>query len=232
PAFRALMDLAEAIYHLTEGAFDPTVQPLWQAAAEGHRNTAPIGWHHVQRGPGITLKPGMALTFNGIAQGFGADAVKAHLAAHGFDHALIDMGEAAAIGGPFRLGLRDPIYGQLATRALQGTAIATSLPKATLVNGQPHILHPHGLPPLWSTVSVEATSAALADALSTALVFLTADQIAALHHPGLIRVTLVDPDGNLTTILNAKGPADRSTGPSISSGRFSPPPSPHGRSAP
>lgn len=199
-AFRALMDLADAIHHLTDGAFDPTVQPLWQAAAEGRPNTAPIGWHHVQRGPGITLRPGMALTFNGIAQGFGADAVKAHLAAHGFTQALVDMGETTALGGPFRLGLQDPTYGQLATRTLTGTAIATSSPKATLVNGQSHILHPKGLLALWSTVSVEATTAVLADALSTALVFLTADEIARLNHPGLLRVTLVDPDGNLTTV--------------------------------
>lgn len=200
PAFRALVDLADAIHRLTDGAFDPTVQPLWLAAAEGRTNAAPIGWHHVRRGPGITLQPGMALTFNGIAQGFGADAVRAHLAARGFTHALVDMGETAALGGPFRLGLQDSTYGQLATRTLTGTAIATSSPKATLVNGQPHILHPRSLTPLWSTVSVEATTAALADALSTALVFLTSDQIARLRHPGVIRVTLVDPDGNLSTL--------------------------------
>lgn len=200
PAFRALMDLADAIHRLTDGAFDPTVQPLWQAAAEGRANTAPIGWHHVRRGEGITLHPGMALTFNGIAQGFGADAVRAHLAAHGFEHALIDMGETTALGGPFRLGLQDPTHGQLATRTLTGSAIATSSPGATLVNGQSHILHPRGLPPLWSTVSVEATSAALADALSTALVFLPAHRIARLGHRGLSRVSLIDPDGNLTTV--------------------------------
>ena len=199
-AFNSVLDLTDAIHRLTDGAFDPTVQPLWQAAAEGRANTSPIGWRHVQRVIGITLRPGMALTFNGIAQGFGADAVKAHLAAHGFDHALIDMGETAALGGPFRLGLQDPVHGHLATRTLTGTAIATSSPMATLVNGQPHILHPMGLPPLWSTVSVEARTAALADALSTALVFLTADRIAALRHPGLIRVTLVGFDGNLQTV--------------------------------
>lgn len=200
PAVRALTDLADAVHHLTDGAFDPSVQPLWQAAAEGRPTTAPIGWHRVRRDGGIALEPGMALTFNGIAQGFGADTVRAHLAAHGFDHALIDMGEMAALGGPFRLGLSDPAHGQLATRTLTGTAIATSSPMATLAGGQPHILHPQGLPPLWPTVSVEATSATLADALSTALVFLPADRIARLRHPGLIRVTLIDPDGNLTTI--------------------------------
>lgn len=200
PAFNAILDLADAIHRLTDGAFDPTVQPFWQARAQGRPSTAPIGWRHLRRGGGgVTLKPGMALTFNGIAQGFGADAVKAHLSAHGFDHALIDMGEIAALGGPFRLGLQDPTQGQLATRSLTGTAIATSSPMATLINGQPHILHPKGLPPLWSTVSVEATSAALADALSTALVFLTHDRIMRLRHPGLIRVTLIDFDGNLQT---------------------------------
>jgi thiamine biosynthesis lipoprotein len=200
PAFRAVINLTDAVHRLTEGSFDPTVQPLWQAQAEGRANTALIGWEHVRRGPQIILQPDMALTFNGIAQGFGADAVKAHFAAHGFDHALIDMGETAALGGPFRLAIQDPNHGQLATRQITGTAIATSSPMATLVNGRPHILHPRGLPHLWSTVWVEATTAALADALSTALVFLNADQIAALDHPGLIRVTLIDPDGNLTTI--------------------------------
>ncbi|MFN4192414.1 MAG: FAD:protein FMN transferase [Tabrizicola sp.] len=200
PAFAALMDLAEAVHRLTDGAFDPTVQPLWQAVAEGRAATGPIGWQHVRRDAGVTLRPGMALTFNGIAQGFGADAVRAHLAAHGFDRALIDMGETAALGGPFRIGVQDPIHGQLAARTLTGSTIATSSPGATLVGGRPHILHPQGLPPLWSTVSVEATSATLADALSTALVFLPADRISRLRHPGLIRVTLIDTDGNLTTI--------------------------------
>jgi thiamine biosynthesis lipoprotein len=200
PAFRAVIRLADAVHRLTDGAFDPTVQPLWQAAAEGRAVSGPIGWHRVRSDGGIALDTGMALTFNGIAQGFGADAVRAHLAAHGFDRALIDMGELAALGGPFRLGLIDPVHGQLASRSLTGTAIATSSPMATLVGGRPHIMHPRGLPPLWSTVSVEATSAALADALSTALVFLPADRIARLRHPDLLRVTLIDPDGNLTTI--------------------------------
>jgi thiamine biosynthesis lipoprotein len=201
PAFRAVVGLADAVHRLTDGAFDPSIQPLWQALARGGTATgAPIGWQHVGLGRAVTLRPGMALTFNGIAQGFGADAVKAHLAAHGFGRALIDMGEIAALGGPFHVGIADPLHGQLATRRLEDTAIATSSPHATLVNGQPHILHPRGLPPLWSSVTVEATTAALADALSTALVFLPAERIARLRHPGLVRVTLIDPRGDLTTL--------------------------------
>lgn len=200
-AFRALAELADRVHGLTGGAFDPTVQPLWQALADRQAAVAaPVGWQHVGLGEVITLQPGMALTLNGIAQGFGADAVKALLASLGFEEALIDMGETAAIGGPFRLAISDPAAGHLGTRSLLGTAIATSSPWATLVNCHPHILHPLGLPPLWSTVSVEATTAALADALSTALVFLDRARIAALRCPGLLRVTVVDPAGNLATI--------------------------------
>ncbi|MEZ5797770.1 MAG: FAD:protein FMN transferase [Paracoccaceae bacterium] len=200
PAFQALMRLADSVHHLTGGAFDPTVQPLWQAAARGQPPDAPTGWHRVTRGDPILLQPGMALTFNGIAQGFAADAVRALLRAHGFDHALIDMGEIAALGGPFRIAMADPAHGPLASRSLTGGALATSSPWATLVGGQPHIRHPEGHPPLWSTVAVLADTAALADALSTALVFLPRDRIAALRCPGLIRTTLVDPAGNLTTV--------------------------------
>jgi FAD:protein FMN transferase len=198
--FRGLVTLADRVHQLTGGAFDPTVQPIWQALAEGRLSRAPIGWGKVGIGEAITLKPGMALTFNGIAQGFGADAVRALLASYGFDKALIDMGEFAALGGPFSIGIADPLHGMLATRTLTGAAIATSSPMATLVNGQPHIMHPDGRPPVWSTVSVMATSAALADALSTALVFLPRDQIATLSDPDLVGVAVVDAEGNFQTI--------------------------------
>ncbi len=200
PAFRALVALSDAVHRLTDGAFDPSVQPLWQALATGQSPTGPVGWHLVGQGAAITLRPGMGLTFNGIAQGFAADAVRALLSHHGFGQAFIDMGEIATLGGPFTVGLQDPMAGQLATRRLQGTAIATSSPWATLVGGQPHIQHPRGLPPLWSSVTVEARSAALADALSTALCFLPRARIAALRHPGLVRVTLVDREGNLESL--------------------------------
>jgi thiamine biosynthesis lipoprotein len=200
PAFRALLTLADRAHRLTDGAFDPSVQPRWRALAEGKPPEGPVGWARVGLAPAVTLEPGMALTFNGVAQGFGADAVAALLASHGFEEALIDMGEVAALGGPFRIGLADPAHGLLGTRSLTGRALATSSPGATLVNGSPHILHPRGLRPLWSSVTVEAASAALADALSTGLVFLERDRIAALARPAGIRVTLVDPAGDLETI--------------------------------
>lgn len=202
PAFAALLAHCDFLHEATEGAFDPSVQPLWRALATGTATHAPIGWPHIPRGRPLRLLPGQALTFNGIAQGHATDTVAAHLAAHGFTHALIDIGELAALGGPFRIGLMDPAAGLTGTATLSNRAIATSSPRATLVAGQPHILHPQGLPPLWSSVTVEADTATLADALSTALVFHDAPKIARIRTrlPGTHRIWVTDRHGNLTQI--------------------------------
>ena len=206
PWLAQALRLCDRLHHLTHGAFDPTVQPLWQALAHGENPVSKqslVGWHHVQLGPEIRLLQGQALTLNGIAQGFAADLVRDWLATQGFDHALVQMGEYAALGGPFTLGISDPAAGLLGQRQLaSGRALAASSPRATLVGGQPHILHPQGLSPLWSTVAVEADSAALADGLSTALVFLDVAQITALRAklPQLGPVTLIDDQGNLRVI--------------------------------
>jgi FAD:protein FMN transferase len=68
---RALVANVATAHALTDGVFDPTVQPLWQALAQG-RDTAEaqqlIGWDRVRVSDhGITLGSGQALTFNGIA---------------------------------------------------------------------------------------------------------------------------------------------------------------------
>ena len=206
PWLAQALRLCDRLHHLTPGSFDPTVQPLWQALANGENPVAKqslIGWHHVQIGPEIRLSQGQALTLNGMAQGFAADLVRDWLAAQGFRHALVQMGEYAALGGPFTLGISDPAAGLLGQRQLApGRALAASSPRATLVGGRPHILHPQGLSPLWSTVAVEADSAALADGLSTALVFLDVAQITALRArvPQLGPVTLIDDQGDLRVI--------------------------------
>ncbi|MBL8561205.1 MAG: FAD:protein FMN transferase [Gemmobacter sp.] len=206
PWLAQALSLCNDLHNLTQGAFDPTVQPLWQALSEGENPVAKqslVGWRHVQLGPKIQLSPGQALTLNGMAQGFAADLVRDWLAAQGFRHALVQMGEYAALGGPFTLGISDPVAGLLGQRHLaSGRALAASSPRATLVGGQPHILHPQGFGPRWSTVAVEADSAALADGLSTALVFLDVAQITALRHklPRLGPVTLIDDQGDLRVI--------------------------------
>ncbi|MDX5402920.1 MAG: FAD:protein FMN transferase [Rhodobacterales bacterium] len=202
--FAALFDLADRAHRITEGLFDPSVQPLWQALAVGNDPTgavALIGWDRLSFDRGtIRLAPGQALTFNGIAQGFATDAVADALADAGFENALVNIGELRATGGDWRLAVEDPQYGMLATRSLDRGAIATSSPLATPLGGGGHILHPTRTP-RWSTVSVEADRAAMADALSTGLVLADMDLIRQVRQTaGVRRITLVDHHGDLTTL--------------------------------
>ena len=203
---RHLLALCDQVHDATDGLFDPTVQPLWRALAQGGDVAAArqsIGWQHVTwRQGAVQLAPGQALTFNGIAQGYATDMVRTLLARHGFTRALINIGEYAALGGPWSLGIADPTFGQLAVRHLTGGAIATSSPMATLLGGKPHILHPRGGPALWSTVSVEADQAALADGLATALVLapVSMAQRVLTDMPGVRGITLIGFDGDLTTL--------------------------------
>lgn len=199
--FLELMAACDAAHGLTDGLFDPSIQPLWQVAASGIEHEALIGWQHVRYGAGrVTLGPRQALTFNGIAQGYATDAVSALLTAHGVTDVLVNIGEHRGTGGPWVLALQDPKQGHMGTRTLRTGAIATSSPQATPLGETGHILHPFARP-RWSTVSVEAASATLADSLSTALVLAPFEQVqAARNAADVTRVTLVDFDGDLRTL--------------------------------
>ncbi len=181
---------------LTGGRFDVTVQPLWDCyrrhfavpgaasggppAADVARARSLVGMDGVQSGPReIRLaRPGMALTFNGIAQGYIADRVADLLRAEGFGHVLIDLGEMVALGShpdgrAWRVALN---HGESDPGALDLTdrALATSSPSALTFdpNGRfHHLFDPARGTPAGSlaSVSVVARHAADADALSTAL---------------------------------------------------------------
>ena len=202
---RGLMDRADQAYQLTDGGFDPTVQPVWDAMARGRdvgRTQDAIGWHRVRSSDDmIELQTGQALTFNGIAQGFATDVMRLLLAKHGAKQALINIGEQAAMGGPFTLGLEDPEHGHIGTRELSDRAVATSSPGALRFGDHSHILSPKGDTPRWSTVSIEAKSATFADALSTAAVFMDEDALKRLKvRANLHRITTVDAEANIRTI--------------------------------
>ena len=184
PAFELLecLAIAGSVHTASEGRFDPTVQPLWQAEAAAReagvalsdadraRAKALIGWPSVRLEPeAITLSPGMALTLNGIAQGYIADRVAALLAGHGLTRALIDTGEMVALpegDWPVRLEAGGSL-------TLRNRALATSAPLGMTLGGDgvtSHILDPRSARPVlspWRVVSVSAPSAALPDALST-----------------------------------------------------------------
>jgi thiamine biosynthesis lipoprotein len=200
-----LLALAGEMHRATGGLFDPTVQPLWRALAEGtdaDAARARVGWGRVRLSAGaVRLGPGQALTLNGIAQGWAADRVRRLLVARGFARALVDMGEVAALGGPFAIGLTDPLLGLHGRRHLTGTALATSVPEALRLGSETHILGPRGERVRWSSITVEHVSAARADAWSTALCLADAARFAPMlaGDPGLQRILAVSPEGNLST---------------------------------
>lgn len=206
PLFRDLIAACDRMVAATGRVFDPSVQSLWHALARGTGVRAAretVGWDRIARGAEIRLAPGQQITLNGIAQGFATDLIRADLAGLGLRHALINIGEFAALGGPFTLGLSDPDQGVFATRRLSGGAIATSSPGAMQLAGGSHILHADpARTPRWSTVSVQATSATVADAASTAFTLMNRDEIARSlrRMPIGTRATLLAKNGDLETL--------------------------------
>ncbi|MDA4844410.1 FAD:protein FMN transferase [Hoeflea poritis] len=187
-----LLSLCDALNEMTAGAFDPTVQPLWQLYAErsasGKRPSdieidaalEKCGWRHVRRRDRELSfgRPGMAITLNGIAQGYVTDRIAALLRSFGLKDVAIDIGEVAALGrapsgAPWNAGIAAPDGTILRETPLTDRALATSAPLATVLDREGrlgHILDPRTGRPgaLWQLVSVSAQSAALADGLSTA----------------------------------------------------------------
>ncbi|MBU2867986.1 FAD:protein FMN transferase [Pacificibacter marinus] len=189
PPFELLecLSLADAVHRASDGKFDPTIQPLWACYAEASMLGKPptpkrlskalsqTGWKQVRFDTSaIELQSGMALTLNGIAQGYIADRIAGMLEAEGLTDILIDTGEFRALGRqpngrawPVKLAAGGEV-------ALAARALATSAPLGTTFDAEArvgHIINPStGVPAraLWREISVSAGSAGLADALSTA----------------------------------------------------------------
>ena len=210
PEMLELLSICAAINARTSGAFDPTIQPLWalyaaRFAAGSSPRAAEIaaantGWQNVRFSPAELrfAKPDMALTFNGIAQGFIADKVAALFRANGVENVLIDTGEIMALGTAPD-GAAWPVTiantgGQIAP--LSNAAMATSAPLGTVFDGAGsvgHILDPRTGRPAgqWAQVSVTATSAALADGLSTAYCLMDEAEISTAAMAGVLDVLTV-----------------------------------------
>lgn len=206
--FARLMDQCDAVNQATEGRFDPTIQSLWMAYARGlplEEARRAVGWHKVTRqGRRLAMAPGQQLTLNGIAQGVATDMVAAHLRGAGATKVLVNIGEVHGVGGPWRIGLADPVLGVYGWRSLTNGALATSSPGAMALGAERfHILDPQdAVPPVWSSVTVEAKTAALADAVSTALCLVKRTEVGPMARAiqGVRRVTLVSRDGDVVTV--------------------------------
>ena len=202
----ALLKTSLQFSDMTDGAFDPTVQPLWQLYA-GHftsdkpdpegppketlaETLASVGRSHLLVSEDrIALTHGAAITLNGIAQGYATDRVVERLRGAGLSTALVDMGEIRAIGArpegtPWRVGLADPERpGALTdTVDLVDRAVSTSAGAGFRFDSKGRFTHLFDpvtgrSPSLYSTLSVIAPTATEADALSTAFSLMPVSRI-------------------------------------------------------
>ena len=162
----------------------------------------------------ITLgKPGMALTLNGIAQGYITDQVAALMRDNGIENVLVNMGEIRASGQhpggrPWMAGLEDPENPGSFERQvpLRDMALATSGGYGTRLGAFNHLFDPRTgrSAERYGRVSVLARRATTADALSTGMSFLPMEKMAScLRHAGATRVMLTHPDGRMALFNDA-----------------------------
>ncbi|MCB4825054.1 FAD:protein FMN transferase [Roseicella aerolata] len=210
--------LAEALRFgdLTGGAFDVTVQPLWRLHAAHAGDPPPaalaaalalVDYRDIDIGPAELrlARSGMAVTLNGIAQGYITDRVAGLLRDAGLTDVLVDVGELRGLGrGPdghgWRVGLEHPAAPDAGLAVgLADAAVATSCGRGSLFSADArrhHILDPWtGLsPPADRAASVVAADAMLADGLATALTLLPLQQAAGLlRRAGAARAILSEP---------------------------------------
>jgi FAD:protein FMN transferase len=196
PHLLRVLRTSQALSARTGGAFDVTVQPLWEPSFRGTDRTQAlrkVGWQHLvldQREVRLQ-RPGMAITLNGIAQGYATDVALAALRSRGIRHALVDIGELRNEGhgerdAPWRVGIEDPRReaAMIAAVAMDGRGVATSADNATRFGNPPsssyqsfsdhHIWNPANgrSPQELASVTVFAPDAMLADGLSTAIMVL------------------------------------------------------------
>jgi thiamine biosynthesis lipoprotein len=192
---------------LTNGAFDVTVQPLWQAYASYfgqagcdphgpaadviHAAAARVDYRALQIEPSVVGldRPGMQVTLNGIAQGYITDRITELLRNEGLQHVLVDLGEIRALGArdpnrPWLVGIENPQDRQriLSEVPLQDRALATSGSygfKFDATGRFHHIFDPRtgSCPRSYASVTVVAPDATTADALATACNLLTPAEI-------------------------------------------------------
>ncbi len=171
--FVELMAYGREVAEITDGWFDPTVQPVWDLYFRHFTadNVDPAGpspeaikqalalvdWRGItiDRGAGrvALARPGMAVTHNALGQGYITDRVADILRGYGFGNMLINMGELQAVssrpdGQAWRIGIADPADHSRAIAEVDvvDKGVATSGGYGTIFdpNGKfTHIIDPH-----------------------------------------------------------------------------------------
>lgn len=196
---RQVLSESRRVSELSFGAFDVTVQPLWRAytdhfaarpnaaggpgARELDAVRALVDYRGMELAAGriAFAQPGMAVTLNGVAQGYITDRIADMLRDAGFEHVVVDLGEIRALGDhpqgrPWRIGLKDAhAPDQLAGMVdIVDQAVATSGGYGTQFDSTGR--HHHIFDPAtgqsaqrYASVTVIGPRASIADALATGI---------------------------------------------------------------
>ena len=201
-----LLEKCNRISEASKGAFDITVQPLWNLYKRHFTNQS-----NVLVAPGISdrelalrkvdytsiditpekiafAQPDMMITLNGIAQGYITDRIVEIMREHGIQNVLVDLGETRSLGEhtdrrPWNIGIIDPRKPEIigSQIALRNEAVASSGGYGTIfepTGRNHHLFDPFsGKSAQYNLgVTVVAQNATTADALSTAISVMPLDQ--------------------------------------------------------
>ena len=198
PDMLALINLSKKYAEMTDGAFDVTVQPLWNLYNEAFIKTnkppleseiektlSLVDWRSISVSKNLINyeKEGMSSTLNGIAQGYITDKISEHLINSDINNTLVQLGEYRGIGDhpdgrPWRLLLSNPEHtDSIGEIEFTNAALATSAGLGTpfdLTGKHHHIFDPKNgyNANNYLQVSVTSKTAAEADALATAFLIL------------------------------------------------------------
>lgn len=218
-----LLARARGISRASHGAFDLTVQPLWlryrdHFAADPGVETPPaiedvlalVDWRgvHADLDEVRFERAGMAVTTNGIAQGYITDRVAELFRRNGVENVALNLGEARTMGrradgGDWVIGIADPngIAEPAGRLRCRDRAVATSGGYGTVFDRDRrfgHLIDPRdgGTAPVLRGISVSAAEACTADAWSTALAVMSpAEQRSAAAQLADMTVYSVGEDG-------------------------------------
>lgn len=202
----AILETVLAVYQETGGLFDCTIYPLvnlWGFPAEEYHiptdeelaavlplvDSSKLSFD----GETLRLEPGQAMDFGGVGKGYAAQRVMEIFREYGIKSGMVSLGGNVQVLGarpdksPWRIGVRDPEGGGcFAVLSLKDKAAVTSggYERYFEAEGRTyiHILDPRTGRPAESdllSVTVVAEDGAKADALSTALFLMGAEEAAA-----------------------------------------------------
>lgn len=227
PELRDILARAAAVSAASGGAFDVTVQPLWErmrrhfvespdaaTPPELDEALALVDWRGVRVGRREIAfdRPGMAVTLNGIAQGYITDRVAELLRRNAIDRVALDLGESRTMGrspdgDPWRVGIADPAQPSRLIARLEASdrAVATSGGYGMLFDRKErfsHLLEPRTgrtASPRRS-VTVVAEEACLADAWSTAFALMETGGVGETARSAGLEVYLAEAEGDLNRV--------------------------------